>query len=200
MEEKAEFVTLVDHDQYEILSVYPFTIRRKNDHYVCNETLRNDGYIQVKLNGKIYLKHRLIAQQFIDNSNNLPYVDHINHDRTDNRIMNLRWCSRSENNFNKSSYRGVQYEFIDDIPDEAIKILFYETKTEHHEFEEDKYYYYHDNDTNEDIFYGKMTDKLYRIMHININKRNVQHISMRSINNKQVSVCINRFKQQHSLD
>ena len=200
MEEKAEFVTLVDHEDYEMLTTYPHTIRRKDTHRECSETMNNDGYLIVTLNGKIYLKHRLIAQQFIDNSNNLPYVDHINHDRTDNRIMNLRWCSRSENNFNKSSYRGVQYEFIDDIPDEAIKILFYETKTEHHEFEEDKYYYYHDNDTNEDIFYGKMTDKLYRIMHININKRNVQHISMRSINNKQVSVCINRFKQQHSLD
>ena len=190
MEENAEFVTLVDHDQYEILSVYPFTIR-KNNHRVCSESMNHDGYIQVHLNGKTFLKHRLVALQFIENPNNFTDVDHINHNRTDNRI---------ENQFNKSSNCGVQYEFVDDIPDEAIKVLFYETKTQHHEFEEDRYYYYHDNDINEDIFYGKMTDTLYRIMHINITKRNIQFVSMNDTNNKQVSVCINRFKQQHSLD
>ena len=200
MEEKAEFVTLVEHDNYEILTTHPHTIRKKNDHYVCNETLRNDGYIQVKLNGKIYYKHRIIAIQFIDNPNNLTDVDHINHDRTDNRIMNLRWCSHSENQFNRTSHRGTQYEFVDDIPDESIKISFYETRTEHHDFEEDRYYYYRDDDTTEDIFYSKMTDALYRIMHINTTKWNKQYIAMKDINNKQVNVYINRFNQQHSLD
>ena len=119
---------------------------------------------------------------------------------TDNRLENLRWVSHSENQFNKSSNCGVQYEFVDDIPDESIKVLFYETKTEHHEFEENKYYYYHDNDTNEDIFYGKMTNNLYRIMHINTTKWNKQFISMKDINNKTVGVYINRFKHQYSLD
>ena len=78
--------------------------------------------------------------------------------------------------------------------------MFYKTRTEHHEFEENKYYYYHDENTNEDIFYGKMTDKLYRIMHINTTKSNKQFIAMRDINNKKVGVYINRFKEQHSLD
>ena len=200
MTEIAEFVPLVEHDNYEILTSFPHTIRKKNDHHTVSETKRNDGYIVVTLNGKKYNKHRLVAIQFIDNPDNLSFVDHINHNRTDNRIENLRWSSRSENNFNKSSYKGVQYEFVDDIPDEAIKVLFYKTRTEYHEFEEDKYYYYYDDDTNEDIFYGKMTDKLYRIMHININKGNIQHIKMKDINNKQVSVYINQFKHQYSLD
>ena len=200
MEEKAEFVTLVDHDGYEILSVYPFTIRKKDSHHVCSESVKNDGYIQVYLNGKPYYKHRIVASQFIDNPNNLPFVDHINHNRTDNRLDNLRWVSNSENQFNKSSYKGVQYEFIDDIPDEAIKVLFYNTRTERREFEEDKYYYYHDDDTNEDIFYSKMTDTLYRIMHINTTKSNKQYVAMNDINHKQVSVYINRLKHQYSLD
>ena len=200
MTEISEFVTLVNYDAYEILSVYPHTIRRKDNHHVCSETVRNDGYIRVTLNGKLYYKHRLVASQFIDNPNNLSDVDHINHNRTDNRIENLRWVSHSENQFNKSYYKGVQYEFVDDIPDEAIKILFYNTRTERHDFEENKYYYYHDDENNKDIFYGKMTDKLYRIMHININKNNTQFISMKDTNNKKVGVVINRFKHQHSLD
>ena len=200
MTEISEFVTLVNHEDYEILTTYPHTIRRKNDHRVCSETLRkSDGYLIVTLNGKIYQKHRIIASQFIENLDNLPFVDHINHDRTDNRIENLRWCSRSDNNFNRISTRGVQYEFVDDIPDEAIKVLFYNTRTEHHEFEEDKYYYYHDEENDEDIFYSKMTDKLYRILHININKSNNKFVSMND-NHKRVAVYINRFKHQHSLD
>ena len=201
MTEIAEFVTLIDHEDYEMLTTYPHTIRRKTDHYIVSETKRNDNnYLIVKLNGKTYSKHRLIATQFIDNPNNFTDVDHINHDRTDNRIENLRWVSHSDNNFNKSSNKGVQYEFIDDIPDEAIKVLFYKTRTERREFEENKYYYYHDNETNQDIFYGKITDKLYRIMHINTNKRNNMFVAMRDNHNKQVSVVIKRFKQQHSLD
>ncbi|KAK8836150.1 hypothetical protein M9Y10_039963 [Tritrichomonas musculus] len=199
MTEMSEFVTLVNHEDYEILTTYPHAIRRKNDHRVCSETMNNDGYLIVTLNGKIYQKHRIIASQFIENLDNLPFVDHINHDRTDNRIEDLRWCSRSDNNFNRISTRGVQYEFVDDIPDEAIKVLFYETRTEHHEFEEDKYYYYHDEENDEDIFYSKMTDKLYRILHININKSNNKFVSMND-NHKRVAVYINRFKHQHSLD
>ena len=200
MTEIAEFVPLVEHDNYEILTSFPHTIRKKNDHHTVSETKRNDGYIVVKLNGKMFFKHRLVAIQFIPNPNKLSFVDHINHNRTDNRLENLRWVSHSENQFNKSSNCGVQYEFVDDIPDESIKVLFYETKTEHHEFEENKYYYYHDNDTNEDIFYGKMTNNLYRIMHINTTKWNKQFISMKDINNKTVGVYINRFKHQYSLD
>lgn len=200
MTEISEFVTLVNHEDYEILTTYPHTIRRKDNHHVCSETLRkSDGYLIVTLNRKTFLKHRLVASQFIDNPNNLSFVDHINHDRTDNRIENIRWVSNSTNNFNKSSNKGIQYEFVDDIPDEAIKVLFYNTRTERHEFEENKYYYYH-NENDEEVFYSKMTDTLYRIMHINTTKKNTRFIAMRDSNNKQVSVCINRFKHQHSLD
>ena len=73
------------------------------------------------------------------------------------------------------------------LPEDSIKVLFYNTKTEHHEFEDNKYYYYLDKENDEDIFYGKITDNIYRIL-------------MRDINNKQVSVYINIFKYQHSLD
>lgn len=44
-----------------------------------------------------YLIHRLIAEAFIPNPNNLPCIDHINTIRTDNRVENLRWCSCKEN-------------------------------------------------------------------------------------------------------
>ena len=41
--------------------------------------------------------HRLVALAFIPNPEGLLYVDHINGDRGDNRVENLRWCSSSQN-------------------------------------------------------------------------------------------------------
>ena len=41
--------------------------------------------------------HRLVANEFLDNPLKKPCVDHINHNRHDNNIVNLRWTPVSEN-------------------------------------------------------------------------------------------------------
>ena len=59
------------------------------------------GYKSVTLNknGKKHSRdvHRLVAETFIQNPNNLQCVDHINGNKTDNRAENLRWCTQREN-------------------------------------------------------------------------------------------------------
>lgn len=44
--------------------------------------------------------HKLVALAFIPNPNNFPCINHINTDRYDNRVENLKWCSFSQNNLN----------------------------------------------------------------------------------------------------
>jgi hypothetical protein len=53
--------------------------------------------------------HRLVAQAFIPNPNNLLYVDHINRVPTDNRIENLRWVSAMENSLNTRRHFSNTY-------------------------------------------------------------------------------------------
>ena len=59
------------------------------------------GYISVVLynNGgnHTFRINRLVAMVFIPNPENKPEIDHINTNKTDNRVENLRWVTHEEN-------------------------------------------------------------------------------------------------------
>lgn len=77
----------------------------KGGRYMTKETIlkgfTNKGYVYVLLykDGKNHSKkvHRLVAQTFIPNPSDKPHVNHLDYDKTNNRLENLEWATCQEN-------------------------------------------------------------------------------------------------------
>ena len=98
---------------------------------VCNEGKR-----------KHIMYHQVIVKVFIDPKYDpkTQQIDHLDHNRTNNSIDNLRVVSRSENDMNKTAYGGKQAIYLDDIG-ENIPV-----NAEHN------------------VYYSKNNDKFYRFV------------------------------------
>lgn len=70
------------------------------------------GYKRVQLHNtkkaKSLLVHRLVAEAFIPNPENKPYINHKNSCTTDNTISNLEWCTPSENTIHGYKYGNMK--------------------------------------------------------------------------------------------
>ena len=60
--------------------------------------------------GRTIKVHKVIASTFLTNPDNHPVIDHINRNRKDNRSVNLRYSSISNNNFNRNPNRPYNLE------------------------------------------------------------------------------------------
>ena len=113
-----EYKIIKDFPNYEVSNFG--NIRNNKTGKVLKPGINTNGYYKVSLcsDGNIYQKlvHKLIAESFIANPYNKQCVDHINNDRLNNNVNNLRWASYQENSMNSklnsnntSKYKGICY-------------------------------------------------------------------------------------------
>ena len=86
--------------------------------------LFNDGI------SKIYKIHRLVGEAFIENPENKPFIDHIDLDKANNNVYNLRWvtCIESQQHRNKTNkktssiHKGVSFSKTENVWKAQISI------------------------------------------------------------------------------
>ena len=86
---------------------------------LCGGNKEGERYYYVQLSSgkaKNFYMHILVASAFIEPVDGKDTVDHINQDKLDNRVSNLRWATRSEQHLNKrhklsaSGHKHISYD------------------------------------------------------------------------------------------
>jgi hypothetical protein len=91
-------------DNYDVLkSNEQYLINRLGSLYSLKRkmfitAIPHNGYMRYNASLKQRLVHRLLAEQYLENPNNLETVNHIDGNKLNNALSNLEWCSQADNN------------------------------------------------------------------------------------------------------
>jgi hypothetical protein len=108
-------------EEYDNYSVSDFgNVRNDKTNKILKPSIDRKGYCKTNLyedtKPKTFRIHQLVAIAFIDNPDHKIYVDHIDNNRENNNIGNLRWCTSQENQRNSkigvnnlSGTKGVSF-------------------------------------------------------------------------------------------
>jgi hypothetical protein len=178
------------NEHYEINRVDPTRMRRVGEEGEIGSSMRKD-YLRISLDRQSYQLHRIIALQLMPNPENLKDIDHIDRNKLNNNIENLRWCSGSTNNFNLTRYNGLEAVYVSVLPDDAFIVDEYGT----HRF---NHYHY---SLAQDKFYSCVGPNQYKILRINTpSSRPSKFVNMKDTNNKNVCVMLKIFRKIYTLD
>lgn len=102
IEEKVITIKDIDYIVSSAGNVYSTNNRgRAKYHQEISQRLNADGYMQITVgktgNRSQYSVHRMVAEAFIPNPENLPEVNHKDNNRANNNVDNLEWCTHAYN-------------------------------------------------------------------------------------------------------
>ena len=108
------WLEIFDYDGQNLIWKRPYSRKVKaGDVAGC---VNKNGYIQVSVMNKLYLAHRVVWEMHNGDIPDGMQIDHINHDRIDNRIDNLRIVTNRVNSINssigannRSGFNGVSW-------------------------------------------------------------------------------------------
>jgi|SRR5437763_13440723 hypothetical protein len=99
MEESLMWKTIEGYQNYEINELAE--VRNKKSGRILKSPVDGHGYRRVTLHNvdgqKTKKIHRLVAEYFIPNPDNLPQLNHIDGNKQNNDLNNLEWCSMTHN-------------------------------------------------------------------------------------------------------
>lgn len=122
-EGQSNWFNLKEFPSYEINSTSS-EIRSIETKEVIDSFRRKDNYHLVKFKecNKPQYIHKLMAAQFLTPDGDKRVIDHIDRNRANNSLSNLRYTTISMNSLNRSSHRKVVYEYIDTLPEDATPL------------------------------------------------------------------------------
>ena len=91
-----KWVNIENHPSY-FISNFGRVFSKKSNKVMKNRIVSKNGYQQITLDNSQLLVHRLVAQAFIPNPNNLPCVNHKDENPGNNDFRNLEWCTYKYN-------------------------------------------------------------------------------------------------------
>lgn len=78
------------HNSQSLIKGHILSLHLSRNGYVVADLHKNKKHTRKEV-------HRLVAEAFINNPDNLPEINHKDEDKTNNQISNLEWCTRSYN-------------------------------------------------------------------------------------------------------